>query len=164
MTLPLLGDTTSNQALIFSPSFSPVSPEKPKFPNFTLPDANLSNPEAPTQVPSFTLLIGPTSSLPAFNFTTNTFTDGSPVTACSLSSRTNFTINTINNPGNVRSSLVLRDRNGWRTQWTVAGLDPLTNYTAFVLQDNVKVSGPINFATKSGECFLSLRMKERDSD
>ncbi|KAL5514095.1 hypothetical protein ACEPAG_2856 [Sanghuangporus baumii] len=148
-TLPLLGDTTSNQALLFSPPFSPMTLEEPKFPNFTLPDANLSAPDSPTQLPNFTLLIGPTGSFPEFNFTTNTFTDGSPVTACSLNNRANFTINTNNNPENVQSSLVLRDQNGWRTQWLVSGLEPLTNYTAFVLQDNVKISGPVNFKTKS---------------
>ncbi|KAI6001347.1 hypothetical protein EDD15DRAFT_2158590, partial [Pisolithus albus] len=37
----------------------------------------------------------------------------------------------------------------WRLQWFVEGFSPSTNYTAYVIQDRVKVSGPIYFLTKS---------------
>jgi calcium channel MID1 len=45
--------------------------------------------------------------------------------------------------------LWLRDQTGWRSQWLVGGLNPATNYTAFVVQDSTKISGPIYFLTKS---------------
>lgn len=149
-SLPLLGDTTANQVLLFSPPFLSPTLEEPTYPNYSLPLANLTAPDSPTQFPNFTLLVGPTSSFPEFNFTTKAFVDGSPVTACSLVSRANLTINTKSNPGSAQSSLVLRNSDGWRTQWFMGGLQPVTNYTAFVLQDDTKVSGPINFVTKSG--------------
>ncbi|KAI5981857.1 hypothetical protein EDD15DRAFT_2158798, partial [Pisolithus albus] len=37
----------------------------------------------------------------------------------------------------------------FRSQWFVEGLSPSTNYTAYAIQDRVKVSGPIYFLTKS---------------
>lgn len=49
----------------------------------------------------------------------------------------------------VSESLWLRDEEGWRTQWIIGALNPLTNYTAYVIQDKTKVSGPIFFVTKS---------------
>ena len=48
-------------------------------------------------------------------------------------------------------SLWLKDSDGWRSQWLMSDLNPVTNYTAYVIQDNTKVSGPIMFTTKSGE-------------
>ncbi|CDO70669.1 hypothetical protein BN946_scf184761.g6 [Trametes cinnabarina] len=59
---PLLGDTTSNQALIFSPPFDPVQPVQPSFPNYTLPAANLSFPPPPSPPTNYTLVFAPTSS------------------------------------------------------------------------------------------------------
>jgi len=43
----------------------------------------------------------------------------------------------------------LRDDDGWRWQWLVDGLTPLTNYTVYAIQDSLRVSKPINFVTKS---------------
>src|SRR6267154_3698610 len=58
---PFLGDTTSNEALIFSPSFAPAPNNQPTYPNYTLPPANLSQPNPPSS-PNFTLVLSPTSS------------------------------------------------------------------------------------------------------
>jgi len=41
-------------------------------------------------------------------------------------------------------------------RWLMGGLTPSTNYTAFVLENNTKVSGPIFFATKSRSFACSL--------
>ena len=150
--LPLLGDTTANQALIFSPAFLPQNITEPTYPNYTLPSANNPFPDStksPSVFPNFTLIVGPTAAFPDFNATSETFSDGSPLTACSIKSRGNITINS--NTSAIDTSLVLRDTKGWRTQWFFSGLQPLTNYTVFVIQDDVKVSGPINIVTKSGK-------------
>lgn len=81
--------------------------------------------------------------------------DGSPVTACGLRNlgavNGNLTVDSGNNVGDVQESLVMRDERGWMTQWIVSGLQASTNYTAFVIQDDTKVAGPIYFATKSGK-------------
>ncbi|KAH8113052.1 stretch-activated cation channel Mid1 [Phellopilus nigrolimitatus] len=148
ISLPLLGDTTANQALLFSPSFDVPSPDMPTYPNFTLPIANLTSPTPPNQFPNFTLLVGPIGAFPEFDFIANIFKDGLPVTACALQNLTNLVVNS-GSFGNVKDSLVFRGADGWRTQWLVQGLQPLTNYTVYVIQDGVKVSGPINFVTKS---------------
>ncbi|KAI5119680.1 hypothetical protein M0805_009624 [Coniferiporia weirii] len=148
-SLPLLGDTTANQALLFSPPFlAPSAATEPSYPNYTLPIASLPVPTPPTQHPNFTLIAGPVNVFPEFDFSTNTFVDGTPVTACALGSLSNLTVMS-GSFGSVQESLVLRDSDGWRFQWLVDGLQPLTNYTTFVLQDGVKVAGPVNFVTKS---------------
>ena len=135
--LPLLGDTTSNQAILFSHPFLPVPNEQPSFPNYTLPPANLSAPDIPSAIPNLTLVMAPTSA----QLTTL------PQTACAL-------LNT-SSTGSINSNDPwLRSSVGWRSQWLVEGLSPSTNYTAYVIQDTLKVSGPIYFATKSGKSLL----------
>ncbi|KIK98385.1 hypothetical protein PAXRUDRAFT_134305 [Paxillus rubicundulus Ve08.2h10] len=130
--LPVFGDATANQAIIFSPAFYPASTEQPTYPNYTLPPANLSISDNPPAIPTFNLVIGPTSSqLSSF-----------PQTACAL-------LNTSSTGSIISNGLWLRDIDGWRSQWLVDGFSPSTNYTAYVIQDQVKVSGPIYFATKS---------------
>ncbi|KAJ3783296.1 stretch-activated cation channel Mid1 [Lentinula aff. detonsa] len=132
-TFPLLGDTTSNQALLFSPSFDPPVFSDPSYPNYTLPGPSLSPPSPPDSYPNFTLIISPTSSQTLTSL---------PQTACMIASQTSS--------GNIANeSLWLRDEEGWRTQWILAGLSPQTNYTAYVTQDSMKLSGPLYFVTKS---------------
>lgn len=129
--LPLLGDTTSNEALIFSLPFAPAPPEQPSYPNYTLSRANPSIPNPPTS-PNFTLVLFPTSS----SFI--------PQTGCRLTA-------TQSSGNQLNQTLWLRDETGWRSQWLVGGLNPATNFTVFVVQDSTKISGPIYFLTKSGE-------------
>ncbi|KAF8063511.1 stretch-activated cation channel Mid1 [Lyophyllum atratum] len=139
--LPLLGDTTSNQALIFSPAFGVKLDPKPVYPNYTLPSANSSQSLPPAGFPNFTLILSPTSS--SSPLTTL------PQTGCLLSSQ--------KSTGTVASqNLWLRDPKGWRTQWLMEGLTPATNYTAYVVQDRTKVSGPIYFVTKSASFACPL--------
>ncbi|KAF9236792.1 stretch-activated cation channel Mid1 [Melanogaster broomeanus] len=130
--LPQLGDTTANQAILFSHAFYPPTIEQPSYPNYTLPPANLSTPDGPPSTPTFNLVIGPTSSQ----------LSSLPQTACTL-------LNTSSTGSIISNDLWLRDNDGWRSQWLVDGLSPSTNYTAYVIQDQLKVSGPIYFATKS---------------
>jgi calcium channel MID1 len=46
----------------------------------------------------------------------------------------------------------LRDDGGWRQEWLVGRLEPLTNYTVYAIRDGTRLSGPIYFTTKSGLC------------
>ncbi|KAH7919204.1 hypothetical protein BV22DRAFT_1023395 [Leucogyrophana mollusca] len=131
-TLPLLGDTTSNQVLLFSPPFSPPPIDQPTYPNYTLPPANLSQPSPPSTSPNYTLVLSPSSSS----------LTSLPQTGCSLLSTTSSGMQ-------LSQDLWLRDADGWRYQWLMGGLTSVTNYTAYVIQDQTKVSGPIYFATKS---------------
>ena len=132
---PLLGDTTSNQALVFSQPFAPAPKDFPSYPNYTLPQANLSFPAAPVS-PNLTLIISPTSSDPPLTSV--------PQTGCRLAQTTST-------GRQLNQSLWLKDSDGWRSQWLMGDLKPVTNYTAYVIQDNTKISGPIMFTTKSGE-------------
>lgn len=135
--LPLLGDTTANQAILFSHPFLPPPIEQPAYPNYTLPPANVSAPDIPPFIPNFTLVIAPTSAQ----------LSSLPQTACAL-------LNTSSTGSIVSNDPWLRGTEGWRSQWLVDGLSPSINYTAYVIQDSLMVSGPIYFATKSGELFL----------
>ena len=131
-SLPLFADSTSNQAIIFSPPFQPAPDLSfPSFPNYTLPPPNLSLPDQPSSHPNLTLVISPTT-------TTTTLIRSS----CALLATSS--VGTI-----INQSLWIPDDNGWRLQWLVDDLSPSTNYTAFVVQDGAKVSGPIYFTTKS---------------
>lgn len=106
-------------------------------------------PTLPSGAPNFTLVMGPTSAFPAFNASSNTATDSQPLTACALRgiSGAMVSVNVIN----MQESVVFRgESEGFRTQWLVEGLTPLTNYTAYVIEGQGQVSGPIYFTTKSG--------------
>ncbi|KIM79387.1 hypothetical protein PILCRDRAFT_823657 [Piloderma croceum F 1598] len=130
-TPPLLGDTTSNGAILFSPPFAPAPNEQPTYPNYTLPLANLTPPTPPSS-PNFTLILSPTSSSLAAGLQTG----------CKLAS--------IQSSGNqISQTPWLRDQDGWRSQWLIGSLTSATNYTAFVIRDSTKVSGPIYLVTKS---------------
>lgn len=130
--LPFLGDTTNTQALVFSPPISPIESSPSMYPNYTLPPANLSTSSPPSSPPSFSLIIAPTSSDLASGMQT----------ACSINSTSSSGLV-------VSNDLWLRNNQGWRSQWLIDDLTPSTNYTVYVIQDQVKLSGPIYFATKS---------------
>ena len=149
--LPLLGDTTSNQAILFSAPVSQEFPQEPTFPNYTLPQANLALPQytGGTQSSNFSLILAPTS-------VQNNSIDltGTPQTGCSISARQSSNVGTILN-----QTLWSRGLDGLRNQWLIGGLTPSTNYTAYVVQDGTKVSGPIYFTTKSGLCITTMPQK-----
>ncbi|KAI6021117.1 stretch-activated Ca2+-permeable channel component-domain-containing protein [Pisolithus marmoratus] len=130
-TLPLFGDSTANQAILFSPPFAVETTSEPTYPNYTLPLANSSLPNAPPS-PTFDLVLAPSSAqLTSFS-----------QTGCSLAN--------VSSTGTVElNNTWLRGSGEWTSQWFVDGLSPNTNYTAYVIQDRVKVSGPIYFITKS---------------
>lgn len=136
---PLLGDSTSNQALLFSPVFENVTKQDLFFPNYTLPSAQSPfSVSSPSSNPNFTLALLPSSA--SFG---SSFKSG-----CAL--------NTVTSTGKVINQTTwLKDNAGWRSQWFIEGLTPQTNYSAYVVQDGTKVSGPMFFATKSGMSISS---------
>ncbi|KAJ7236291.1 stretch-activated cation channel Mid1 [Mycena haematopus] len=135
----LLGDTTSTEALLFSPPFSPPPAVIPAYPNYTLPAAIPSIPGAPPDPKNYTLIVSPTS---------NGLTSMQQ-TSCALSTQKSTGIV-------ANQSLWLRDASGWRTEWFMTGLTPQTNYTAYVILDAYKVTMPIFFTTKSSSFSCSL--------
>ena len=139
--LPLLGDTTSNQALLFSAPFAAADPTpEATFPNYTLPQASLSFPQPSNDhVSNFSIILAPTTPQSGNRKLTDI-----PQTGCALNALAPANVGTV-----VNKTLWLRDSDGWRNQWLVDGLESSTNYTAYVIQDNTKVSGPIYFTTKS---------------
>ena len=141
-SLPLLGDATNNQALLFSPPLFPASPsDPPQYPNYTLPIANLSLPSTDAlPKANVSLFLAPTSDLTAVSM---------PRTGCAFRETRVSNSMYINNTG----ELWLKDDEGWRWQWPVTGLSPLTNYTAYAIVNGTQVSGPIYFVTKPGAFY-----------
>lgn len=131
--LPLFGDSTSNQAILFSPPFFQPSQQQPTYPNYTMNPVDVPQPDRPTTTPNYTLALIATTQNPY------------PRTGCFLARESQLQSSNIN----VNASLWLKDEQGWRSQFLVGGLTPSTNYTAYLLQDNTKVFGPIYFGTKS---------------
>lgn len=153
--LPLLGDTTANQALIFSPPLSNANTthiDEPTYPNYILPPANTSLPDGAPALPvDVSVFIAPTSTsdLPSL-----------PRTGCAIRAATFKDSHFKDSERTKDNGLWLRDASGWRWQWLLSGLTPLTNYTTYVIENGTKVSGPINFVTKSG-AFLILKIRRK---
>jgi len=140
--IPFFGDSTSNQALLFSPPFlAPASDPEPTFPNYTLPQANTTAPEPPSTTPNFTLFLAPRDAgLTAL-----------PQTACAIRARVTGDASAAQSAQVLQEQLWLRDdESGWRREWLVGRLAPLTNYSVYAIQDGTRLSGPIFFTTKSG--------------
>ena len=150
--LPLLGDTTSTQALLFSPPFAPQPSEVSTYPNYTLPAANISFPDPPpaSSQPNASLILSPTSQIQqqsSVNLTKS---------ACAVKAAAKGISGSwlgTNGTGGVNgsTSLVLRDVEGWRSQWIIEGLTANTNYSAWVIQDGGALAGPIYAFTKTCE-------------
>ncbi|KAF9260985.1 hypothetical protein L218DRAFT_931582 [Marasmius fiardii PR-910] len=136
---PLLGDTTSNQALLFSPPYASEPNSEPAYPNYTLP---VSTPlTVPSSTPNYTLVLSPTSVGTQLGCVLQNFTAAGTGTQGNVANRTQW----------------LRDaREGWREQLLVDGLSPQTNYTAFFVEGGKKVSGPTYFVTKSSSFSCPL--------
>ncbi|KAG9074673.1 stretch-activated cation channel mid1 [Ceratobasidium sp. 370] len=136
--LPLLGDTSSSRAILFSPPFLPPNFTEPKYPNYTFQPAipNIPSPPSVPPAPNTSLLLFPTANANETVWLTNS--------ACALASKLGGTLAT------TATRTILRDSDGWRTQWFIDGLSPSTNYTAYVIEDGAKVSGPSYLLTKSG--------------
>nr|AVM41529.1 Mid [Ganoderma lucidum] len=147
VSYPLVGDTTSNQALLFSPPFDPQVVQQSSFPNYTFASANLSLPSPPSSPINHTLIFAQTSSSPF---------KGLPRTICAIRTQQNTRgVTTLSSTQS--AGLWLKNTDGWRWEWFVGGLTPNTNYTAYTLEDGqLAASRPINFVTKSAafECSL----------
>ncbi|KAL0577405.1 stretch-activated cation channel mid1 [Marasmius crinis-equi] len=139
VNFPLLGDTTSNQALLFSPPFALQRQEEPSYPNYTLP---VSIPVTqPSSTPNFTLVVSLGSQRDQVGCVLQNFTSAATASQGNVANRTNW----------------LKDaREGWREQWLIEGLSSQTNYSAFVVQDGKKISGPAYFLTKSSSFSCPL--------
>ncbi|KAI0739466.1 stretch-activated Ca2+-permeable channel component-domain-containing protein [Daedaleopsis nitida] len=138
---PHVGDTTSNQALIFSPPFSPEPLVQPTYPNYTLPAASLSFPAQPTSPRNYTLIYTTTSSSPLGSI---------PRTTCALRAASKGDRTIVARSTEQSAGMWLRDPLGWRWQWLVEGLTPNTNYTAYMLQTGkLAATYPVNLVTKS---------------
>ncbi|KIY68283.1 hypothetical protein CYLTODRAFT_436665 [Cylindrobasidium torrendii FP15055 ss-10] len=136
---PLLGDTTNNQAIIFSPSVAKTSYVVSTYPNYTLPAANTSLPDASVVNETFRLLVTKTANRPTL------------LSGCALRAASENFEGTV-----VDERLWHKDLNGWRNQYILDGLSPQTNYSAYVVIDEGKVSGPLSFVTKSSGFACSL--------
>lgn len=144
--LPFLGDTSANQAILYSYPFDPPSVDQPSYPNYTLPDANTTFPTAPSSrsLSNFSLVFARTAKA---NLTKL------PQTGCALR-------NVTNSGQIIEQQLWLRDSDGWRSEWLLGGLTPGTNYTAYTIENGTKVSGPIYLTTKTGMCSLQSTIND----
>lgn len=154
---PLLGDTTSNSALIFSPILGSYTQVQPTYPNYTLPGTQLVFPSYSAQDPdpssfgnnpNLTLIMVPTTSSP-----TN---DGLDLSLSAVKAA-NVSTGGIASTGNLVITattptwMSVASVEGFRSFWVVGGLVPATNYTAWVMDDNGGLSHPIWLETKEGK-------------
>ncbi|KIJ37548.1 hypothetical protein M422DRAFT_50354 [Sphaerobolus stellatus SS14] len=179
-SLPLLSDTSSTLAILFSAPFAKDDHKSPSFPNYTLPSGNITsfpNPPSGADKQAFTMVFIPTGTTDtdvriggalarsacairrAGNNTAGAFLGTSVATGTAAAVDNENTGSSGNGNGNginANQSLILRSFNeGWRTQWLIEGLTPSTNYTAWVLSGGV-VSGPVFGVTKSDNFACTL--------
>ena len=149
---PLLGDTTSNSALLFSPLLLSSPHSQPSYPNYTLPPNQLILPDFPgianlTSLSATSLLIlVPTTSSPT--------TDGLDNSLCAVQSASTST-GALADPTHMLlnatpSWMDVGGEEGFRTLFVVGGLIAETNYTAWMVDENGGMSTPICLATKEG--------------
>lgn len=140
--IPLLGDSTSTQGLLFSPAFEPYTLPESTYPNYTLPSINSTYPPPPSSSPNYTLALFPTSSVPS-SFTLSR-------SACAIRE-----VDASQNigQGQRNQSVISRGPEGFRNQWIVGGLNPSTNYTAYVVKDGGRLSQTAFFTSKTGIHF-----------
>ncbi|KAF9442040.1 hypothetical protein P691DRAFT_849790 [Macrolepiota fuliginosa MF-IS2] len=105
----------------------------PQYPNYILSTANNCLPDPPSSPPNLTLVVTQTSSTPLFR--TVCFFDPSAISTTSSI---------------VSSSLWLcGPQDKWGIEYFLGGLASSTNYTAFIIQAPHRVSGLMNFLTRS---------------
>ncbi|WVQ98698.1 hypothetical protein IAU59_005829 [Kwoniella sp. CBS 9459] len=184
-SLPFLGDTTSSLALLFSPLLVSTTRAESSYPNYTLPSPQLvfepfasiasdgssdgisrvSSGNSSLSNTNLTLAIVPTASSP-----TNSGLDYS---ICAIRSTLNSTGDLPSDSsgnGNSNGNIVLRtpadepqwssldEEEGYRHFWAVGALTPGTNYSAWVIDQEGVLAGPIWFVMKpeSFPCNLVL--------
>ncbi|KZW03158.1 hypothetical protein EXIGLDRAFT_240750 [Exidia glandulosa HHB12029] len=166
LRIPVLGDTTTTQAIIFSPPFTAApSPQEQglstQYPNYSLPLINPSldqlHPPANDSLPDWHLEIEHTV---AFERRTGEAAiphrlaleaRGSCIARRAVQKRQHIgpTFSSKEQDVTANVTLALRGTDGWRLQWIIEGLLPGLNYTAYIMTaDNLL--GPIYFATKNG--------------
>ncbi|KAJ7594446.1 stretch-activated Ca2+-permeable channel component-domain-containing protein [Mycena floridula] len=155
--MPLLGDTTANQAILFSTPWELDQGGNPSYPNYTLPSANVTIPAV--QAPITELIVVKTSDL------TNS------LSACAVRTIANSTASASSGTNAVTSSVTLANSvaflasSSWRRdslprmQYILGSLEPGTNYTAWVVSASspsspspvalTRLSLPLQFITKS---------------
>lgn len=137
--LPILSDTASTQAIVYTPTFQNITIAPPSYPNYTLPSLNpFADLPPPNYLPpsSIVILNTPTqlSSLPYFR------------SSCALRALQGASAFNASQTNVIRSG-----QTGWQTEFFVpSGLAPSTNYTVWMTQ-GPKVSGPIYMRTKSAQ-------------
>lgn len=153
---PLLGDTTQNAVLLFSPLLQQAPILQPTYPNYTLPGAQLplvpyAGPSAQTNLTTLSIdlevVVLPTASSP-----TNV---GLDLSSCAIRSA-NQSSSFLASPGNMLVNattqwMTVGGVEGYRTMWVLGGLGAETNYTAWLVDNRGGLSQPIWFTTKQGE-------------
>lgn len=159
----LLGDTTSNQVLLFSPLLLPAPQSQPTYPNYTFPQARLDPPALPGfSLPTIELIVIPTSSSPTIQGLDQSHCaiQRANVSTGGLAHGTqNMVVNT------TTEWSAIGGVEGYRTYWVLGGLLPGTNYTAWYTDGESTISQPIWFRTKQCKSspLLLIRFSFREA-
>ncbi|UOH81487.1 hypothetical protein LQV05_004158 [Cryptococcus neoformans] len=158
---PLLGDTTSTSALIFSPLLYSSPQPEPSYPNYTLPGTQLAFPDFSYSEPlnsslssNLTLIVVPTNASPTSTDLDNSICAINAASANSSVSGANNTILKSFQP----EWMTVGDEQGFRSYWVLGDLAEQGNYTAWVSDDKGVLSQPAWFATKPADFPCQLVM------
>lgn len=145
---PFLGDTTQSSVLLFSPVLLQESIVEPLFPNYSLPKAEVDLPqwdEADTVTKNTRFVILPTNLSPV------AMGLGNSIAAIDKVVR-DHNLTVLNATSSGTQWMNLESLDGFRYWGFFQGLQPETNYTAWMVeQDTFIKSEPSWFATKERE-------------
>ncbi|OCF45449.1 hypothetical protein I317_00695 [Kwoniella heveanensis CBS 569] len=165
-SLPLLGDTTSSLALLFSPLLVSTSREEPTYPNYTLPSPQLvfepfsalgSDNNALSPISGNSSLAHTNLSLAIIPTASSPTNQGLDYSICAIRQTVNSTGDLAgDSSGNIvlKTAVdepqwsMLNEEEGYRHFWAVGGLTAEGNYTAWVMNDQGVLAGPIWFVMK----------------
>lgn len=156
-TLPaLLGDTTATQSLILSPVIAKRNTPPPTYPDYRIASPYPFNESLPLNGTAMRVVVVPTSDSPAAR--------GLGSSLCAVRRAENRT----GGLGRRQGRRWQQRPEGWRWAFVVGGLEPLVNYTAWVVEDASAVGGrlwqPIMMRTKEGKTFPGLKSRHLDAD
>lgn len=158
----LLGDTTQNAVLLFSPVLLSQPHDQPTYPNYTLPPAQLSLAQSPfsasggnlaTDVTglssNLSLVVIPTGSSPTNDGLDNSYcaVQAAGVSTGSVAAAKSMLVNATTQWTSVGGD------EGYKTYWVLGDLEAETNYTAWVVDNQGGMTQPIWFVTKPCMCL-----------
>jgi hypothetical protein len=152
----MLGDTTATQSLILSPIIAKLNLKQPTYPDYRISSPYPLNDSLPTNVTSMRVIVIPTTESPDAEHESTGSLGNSQCAVLRAEQRTGSIARNTEEIERTEGTLQQRPE-GWRWAFLTGGLEPLVNYTAWVVEETGGHRGtmwqPVMMRTKEGESY-----------